>query len=125
MAKPKRDDMEKMLFQEIQKVFLSGRTTIEERKEICELWLNGDSDCYKQLAEQRNLIPIALICGALIDIEHPVFCPGGNLATRSVIGLAALVFRIEIIRSVLNMRMSADLTSETARSILYPVEPCG
>lgn len=121
MAK-KRDDMEKALFAEIQSIFLSGKTTIEERKEICMNWVNGDSDCYMQIAEQRGITPIALICGSLIDAEHPVFCPAGQLATRSIVGLAALVLRIEIIRSALNMRMTADMTAETAKMILYPVD---
>ena len=58
MAK-KRDDMEKALFAEIQSIFLSGKTTIEERKEICMNWVNGDSDCYMQMAEQRGITPIA------------------------------------------------------------------
>ncbi len=113
-----REDAEKMMLQHVQDVFVQGKTTEAERLEICRQWTDGDSQCYMQLAEDRGLLPIAVICAAVIDAEHPVLCPEGRLTTRSIVGLAALVLRVEYTRLVLSVRMSSSLTNELLKFML-------
>lgn len=94
----RRQPIEDMILEELQKVFLSEATTYQERVEVCTHWESGDSDFCVRLAEEKNLMPIALICGSIIDTEHPILCPNGRLLTGSITKLAAIILRVETIR---------------------------
>lgn len=94
----RRQPIEDMILEEVQKIFLSEATTYQERVEVCNHWEHGDSDFFVRLAEEKNLMPLALICGSIIDTEHPALCPNGRLLTGSISKLAALVIRVETIR---------------------------
>jgi hypothetical protein len=92
-----KDD--KPLWNSIVEVFEYSRTTAEERAEIVRKWLAGDNDSYMEIATTRKLVPIAVLLGSLIDSEHPVFAPGGNMPTKTLWGFAALVLGVELERT--------------------------
>jgi hypothetical protein len=118
---------EKAMRAHLMKVFEYQLTTPEERIEIARKWLAGDNECYMSLAAQRNLLPIALICGALIDVEHPVLVPNGQLCTRSICGFVTIVLQIEVRRLSMS-GVTPEITSQIATSILLgvdlPVDNC-
>ena len=92
----RRDSIDPKEFDlKVQAVFVDGCTSAEERLAIAVAWCKGDYESYVRLGLDRGLLPIALIVGALIDIEHPLLVVNQLLVPRSLAGCAALVLRCE------------------------------
>lgn len=91
----KKHEAEKDLRDAIANVFVGEHTTIAERAWLAEQWSHGDHETYVRVAGEKGLTPIALILASLVDSEHPVLCPNGNLCTASFVGFAAILLRIE------------------------------
>lgn len=53
-------------------------TTPAERREVAERWCAGDYAYHHEIAQKHDLLPIALLIAALIDIEHPLIMRGTN-----------------------------------------------
>jgi len=93
--KVKVQEDHKFFESEVVRVFqLTGQ---QERFEIAQKWCLGERENHIGFAEARGLLPMALITGALIDVEHPLTVDergclrGGDLFGCSVLILQATV----------------------------------
>ena len=103
-----KHEAEKYLRDAIASVFVGERTTIAERAWLAYQWSHGDHETYVGVAGEKGLSPIALIIASLVDSEHPVLCPNGNLCTGSFVGFAAILLRIETRQMINNGRVASD-----------------
>lgn len=69
------------------------KTTQEERKKIALDWCLGEYDAPNQFVG-RELLPIAVIIAALIDIEHPLLVSPGRGLMYGVTGCVVVVLGV-------------------------------
>lgn len=91
--------------QQIADSFAGGRTTADQRRDIALKWCLGQYDEVNGIAEGLEVMPIALIVGCLIDIEHPILVDNGRLLYRSLIGCAARILLVEATHEVVHTPM--------------------
>lgn len=85
---------------EVQNVFIGGKTTIEQRRDIALRWCNGRYDEVDGMALGLGLMPVALVVGCLLDVDHPLLVQDGRLTCGSLGGCAVLVLKFELMRVV-------------------------
>ena len=96
-----------------QVVLVFQKTTVQERAEIAQQWCLGEREAFVGFAQARGLLPIALITGALIDIEHPLLVDErGCLRANSLLGCAVLVTQAYVEGKVIPIPVLAECWQE-------------
>lgn len=105
----KADSHEDWIKSEVSRVFVGGRTTYAECSYIAFEWMNGNHEVYVRIAEEKKLMPIALLMASLIVTEHPEFAPNGaKLCTPTFTGFSTLLLAIEFRQCLTGAVMSQE-----------------
>lgn len=86
--------------QEVVKVFLQEKTSLEDRRKICHEWENNNFSYIDGFAQSRGLMPSALLVGSLLDCEHKDVAYDGKFLFDSLIDCSIALIQIELQRSV-------------------------
>lgn len=104
MPKKDRTKFDDALFeQNIADCFIGGRISGEQRRDIALKWCLGKYEEVQGIAEGLGVMPIAMIVGCLIDIEHPLLVENGRLLFRSLTACAVKVLYVELIHEVVHI----------------------
>lgn len=77
-------------------VFEDYATTEAERAIIAQEWRLGHYDHHVTYAQERGLLPIALLTASLLETEHPLLVEEGLLKCRSLLGCAVIILTAQI-----------------------------
>ena len=82
-------DNVKQMDDEVIKCFIhpvkgTEETTQAERAEVARQWCAGDYSHHIGIAEKHELLPIALLIAALVDMDHPLLSSGRGVAYNSL-----------------------------------------
>lgn len=79
-------------------------TTRDERKKVALDWCLSDYAAAAEYA-RRDLLPIAVVVAALIDIDHPLLCSPGRGVMFCMLECALKVFAVEIHQVIVEIPM--------------------
>jgi hypothetical protein len=92
-----------------QVVLVFQKTTVEERAGLAAEWLAGDRAAHAGFAQERGLLPMALITGALIDVEHPILVDErGCLRAETLLGCSVLVLQASLWEKFIHRVLATD-----------------
>jgi hypothetical protein len=92
------------------------QTKAEERILLAKAWASGNFDFYKEFAEDRHLLPAAVIVAALDEVSHPLVTE-----SRGPFWAAAKILIYELRRGALSTQ-SVDNGAVVHTSTPQPVE---
>ncbi len=98
---PRKTDKldEKWFAGKVADVFVMGATSEDERRFIAYQWCSGNYEYVHEFCERKpNLLPIAVLVAALLDIEHPLLVVNGKMLWASLTLCSIEVLRVELQR---------------------------
>lgn len=108
----------------VAEVFLEGRTTIEERERVAREWCAGAWEAHHALARERGLLPMALLVGSLLDVEHPLLVDNaGCMIPATYLGCTIPILHVMLQGAPIPFPEKSEEVYEREASVLSSHQP--